>query len=199
MNLVFATNNKNKIKEIEALLGDKIKLWGLADINCLEELPETMNTIEGNASQKAQYVYTNYKANCFADDTGLEIEALGGKPGVLSARYAGMAKNSDDNRNKVLQEMRGLENRKARFKTVISLIMDGKEMQFEGTVNGIILENKRGQQGFGYDPIFAPILSPSPLGEGLGERSFAEMDLAQKNKISHRALAIAKLVDYLIP
>ena len=188
MTLVFASSNKNKIREIESLLGDKIKLLGLADIHCSEELPETQNTIEKNASQKANYVHTKYKVNCFADDTGLEIEALGGEPGVWSARYAGEAKDANDNIEKVLIKMQGIKNRRANFKTIIALIIDGKEIQFEGIVNGVILENKRGENGFGYDPIFQPENYTI---------SFSEMDLALKNKISHRALAVNKLVAYL--
>lgn len=211
MEIVFATANKNKIKEIQALIPSTIKVLSLTDINCLEEIPETQATIEGNASQKAFYVYNNYHVNCFADDTGLEVEALESRPGVLSARYAGESKNADDNMNKILEEMKGFTNRRARFKTVISLVLEGKEVQFEGIINGTMLTEKQGTEGFGYDPIFAPdlTLNPSPIGEGLGERwreaehevgrkiSFAEMDLSEKNKISHRALAVNKLVEYL--
>ena len=188
MHLVFATNNKNKIQEIESLLKNKVKLLGLEDINCFDDIPETQNTIEKNASQKSNYIYKNYKVNCFADDSGLEIEALGGKPGVLSARYAGGSKNSDDNINKVLEEMKGVINRKAKFKTVISLIINGQEQQFCGIVDGVILENKKGRNGFGYDPIFQPDNS---------KVSFAEMNLEQKNKISHRGIAVRKLVRFL--
>ncbi|MCE9539035.1 MAG: non-canonical purine NTP pyrophosphatase [Bacteroidetes bacterium] len=210
MEIVFATANKNKIKEIQALIPTTIKVLGLTDINCTEVIPETQATIEGNASQKAFYVYNNYHVNCFADDTGLEVEALEGRPGVLSARYAGESKNADDNMNKILEEMQGVTNRKARFKTVISLVIDGKEIQFEGIINGTMLTEKQGAEGFGYDPIFAPDLSlnHSPIGNGqeaAGETgsdikrkiSFAEMDLSEKNKISHRALAVNKLVEYL--
>jgi XTP/dITP diphosphohydrolase len=188
MNLVFATANKNKVNEIQQLIPSDIQLLSLKDINCLEEIPETQSTIEGNASQKAFYVYTNYHFNCFADDTGLEVEALDGKPGVLSARYAGESKKADDNMNKLLKELEGVSNRNARFKTVISLLVDGKEIQFEGIVNGTIIDEKRGEMGFGYDPIFVPI--------GY-DTTFAEMDLSEKNKISHRALAVLKLVEYL--
>lgn len=209
--IVFATANENKIKEIQALIPENIQLLGLADINCTEEIPETQATIEGNASQKALYVYNNYHVNCFADDTGLEVEALEGRPGVLSARYAGESKDADDNMNKILGELQGSTNRKARFKTVISLVIEGKEMQFEGIINGTILTEKQGTSGFGYDPIFAPDLSlnPSPIENGLEPKSgeaesdvkskisFAEMELSQKNKISHRALAVNKLVKYL--
>lgn len=186
--LVFATANKNKIKEIQQVLPDTIHLLGLDDIGVTEEIPETQPTIEGNATQKAMYIYNNYHVNCFADDTGLEIEALDNRPGVFSARYAGEAKNADDNMNKILAEMQGITNRKARFKTIISLVIDGKEEQFEGVVNGTIITEKRGTKGFGYDPIFVP---------NNEERSFAEMELSEKNKLSHRAIAVNKLVEYL--
>ena len=188
MKLVFATGNKNKAKEIQLLIPDSIQILSLNDIHCEEEIPETQATIEGNASQKAFYVYEKYQYNCFADDTGLEIEALDGQPGVLSARYAGEAKNANDNMDKVLLEMKELDNRKARFKTVISLVINGKELQFEGVVSGTILTEKRGNSGFGYDPIFLP--------EG-SNKSFAEMELQEKNRNSHRAIAINKLVAYL--
>ena len=188
MKLVFATANQNKAKEIQSLIPDSIRILSLNDIDCTEDIPETQPTIEGNASQKAFYVYENYNNNCFADDTGLEIEALDGRPGVLSARYAGEAKNADDNMKKILLEMQDVTNRKARFKTVISLVIDGKEELFEGVVNGTILTQKRGEKGFGYDPIFQP--------EG-SDKTFAEMDLDEKGKISHRGIAVAKLVAYL--
>ena len=188
MKLVFATANQNKAKEIQSLIPAPIQILSLNDISCLEDIPETRATIEGNASQKAFYVYEKYQHNCFADDTGLEIEALGGNPGVLSARYAGESKNADKNMDKVLFEMKNSGNRKARFKTVISLVINGKELQFEGVVNGEILTEKRGESGFGYDPIFLP--------EG-SNQSFAEMDISEKNKISHRARAVNKLVEYL--
>jgi XTP/dITP diphosphohydrolase len=195
MQLVFATANQNKIKEIQALIPQTIKLLSLTDIGCFEEIPETKDTIEDNASQKAFYVYNKYHYNCFADDTGLEVEALNCRPGVFSARYAGEEKNADANMDKVLKELSGITNRRARFKTVISLVIDGKEEQFTGVVNGEILTEKRGKSGFGYDPIFAP-LSFIHGGE-LGMRSFAEMELAEKNKISHRAIAVNNLVEYL--
>jgi XTP/dITP diphosphohydrolase len=188
MKLIFATNNFNKIKEINELTGDKIELLSLADIGCAEEIPETQPTIEGNASQKAFYIYNNYGKNCFADDTGLEIEALDGRPGVLSARYAGEEKSADKNMDRILREMEGIKNRKARFKTVISLVLDGKETLFEGLVEGEILYEKTGTHGFGYDPIFKPSGYIS---------SFAQMRLSEKNKISHRARAFNKLVEYL--
>jgi XTP/dITP diphosphohydrolase len=188
MDLVFATNNKNKINELTQLIGSKINLLGLRDIGCVEELPETKDTIEGNALQKALHVYSNYRHNCFADDTGLEVKALNGRPGVYSARYAGEGKNSEDNMQKLLKEMEGAANRSARFKTVIALVMDGKEMLFEGIVEGEILTAGKGGQGFGYDPVFRPI--------GY-EQSFAEMSIEMKNRISHRGIAVRKLVDHL--
>lgn len=188
MKLVFATANQNKAKEIQSLIPDTIEILSLNDIHCLEDIPETQATIEGNASQKAFYVYEKYHHNCFADDTGLEIEALNGEPGVLSARYAGDEKSADMNMNKVLTKMLGLTNRNARFRTIISLVINGKELQFEGVVDGTILLEKRGLNGFGYDPIFLPDVS---------SKSFAEMELSEKNTISHRARAINKLVAYL--
>jgi XTP/dITP diphosphohydrolase len=188
MKLVFATGNSNKVAEIQQLVPPIVKLLSLQDIGCSEDLPETQPTIEGNAFQKAFYVYEKYGENCFADDTGLEVEALDGRPGVYSARYAGEEKSADRNMDKILEELNGDSNRKARFKTVISLVMDGKEQQFEGVVNGVILYEKRGGKGFGYDPIFQP--------DGY-EQSFAEMDLVEKNRISHRAIAVNKLVEYL--
>jgi len=188
MKLVFATANQNKAKEIQSLIPERIEILSLNDIHCSEDIPETQATIEGNASQKAFYVFEKYHHNCFADDTGLEIESLDGRPGVLSARYAGPAKNANENMDKILAEMVGVQNRNARFKTVISLVINGKEVQLEGVVNGTILTEKRGGQGFGYDPIFLP--------DGC-DKSFAEMELSEKNKISHRALAVNKLVEYL--
>ncbi|MGB3947912.1 MAG: non-canonical purine NTP diphosphatase [Bacteroidia bacterium] len=193
--IVFATANKNKIYEIQQLIPNSIRLLSLEDIGLTEDIPETQPTIEGNAKQKAFYVYEKYQKNCFADDTGLEIEALGNRPGVLSARYAGEDKNPEENMKKVLRELEGVENRAARFKTIISLVIDGKEVQFEGIVNGTILMNKRGAKGFGYDPIFAP--KNTSVGLNTELKTFAEMDLTEKNKISHRALAVNKLVDYL--
>ncbi len=186
--LVFATANQNKAKEIQKLTPATIQILSLNDINCSEEIPETQPTIEGNASQKALYVYTNYHINCFADDTGLEVEALNNRPGVLSARYAGTAKYANANMDKILEELKEINNRKARFKTVVSLVINGKEKQFEGIINGTILTEKRGMQGFGYDPLFVP--------EGYTQ-SFAEMNLSEKNKISHRSIAVNKLVEYL--
>ncbi len=188
MKLVFATNNPHKLHEIQNILGDDFEIISLKDIGCHEEIPEEQPTLEGNASQKAFYVYNNYGYNCFADDTGLEIEALNNEPGVYSARYAGESKNSEDNMNKVLHKLAKIKNRKARFRTVISLVVNGKETQFEGIVNGRILNEKRGHGGFGYDPAFQP--------DGYNE-TFAEMGMEEKNRISHRGKAVKKLVEYL--
>jgi len=188
MELVFATANQNKAKEIQTLIPSFIKIKSLNDINCLEDIPETQSTIEGNASQKAFYVFEKYNVNCFADDTGLEVEALNGRPGVLSARYAGEAKDANANMDKILLELDGVENRKARFKTIISLVINGEQRLFEGIVDGVILKDKLGSQGFGYDPIFVP--------NGY-DKTFAELSIAEKNKISHRGRAVNKLVEYL--
>ncbi|WP_297097644.1 non-canonical purine NTP diphosphatase [uncultured Draconibacterium sp.] len=188
MKLVFATNNKHKLEELQAILGNHFSLLSLKDIECFDEIPEEQPTLEGNASQKAFYIYDKFKIDCFADDTGLEIEALNGEPGVFSARYAGEDKNPEANMQKVLEKLAKINERKARFRTVISLVIDGEETQFEGIVNGEILKEKRGGSGFGYDPIFKP--------DGF-DQSFAEMGLEDKNKISHRGRAVQKLVDYL--
>lgn len=188
MELVFATNNVNKLEEVRSLMGKKIKLLSLNDIGCKEELPETSDTLPGNAFQKAEYIYEKYGKNCFADDTGLEVDVLNGAPGVFSARYAGESKSSEANIEKLLFEMQGKSDRKARFKTVIALIIDGERKSFEGVVDGSILEKNYGSKGFGYDPVFVP--------EGYAS-TFAEMDLSEKNKISHRGIAIKKLTDFL--
>lgn len=188
MKLVFATNNRHKLHEIKQLIGSSIQLLSLADIDCNDDIPENQETIEGNASEKAFYIWNKYQINCFADDTGLEIEALNGEPGVYSARYAGEEKSPEKNIELVLQKLTKINNRKARFKTIISLVINGEEVQFEGIVDGKILEEKHGQSGFGYDPIFQSDESSF---------SFAEMPLAEKNKISHRGRATQKLVDYL--
>lgn len=188
MELVFATNNKHKLDELQAILGTQFKLLSLKDIDCNEEIPEEQATLEGNASQKAFFLYNKYGYNCFADDTGLEVEALDGEPGVYSARYAGEEKSSEANMDKVLEKLAKINNRKARFRTIISLVIDGKEKQFEGIVNGEILKERKGGAGFGYDPIFQPT--------GCNQ-SFAEMIAEEKNKISHRGRAVKKLVDYL--
>lgn len=186
--LVFASNNLNKLNEIALLLPAGIVLKGLADIGCADDLPETQPTIEGNALQKAKYVNEKFKVNCFADDTGLEIAALNGQPGVYSARYAGETKNADANMEKVLAEMKDLSDRSARFKTVVALVWNSKEYLFEGVVEGVITKSKLGSQGFGYDPIFIPDGS---------DKTFAQMDLAEKNKVSHRARAMNKLIIFI--
>ena len=188
MDLVFATNNKHKLLEINKILNDTFRILNLNDINCIVDIPETGETLEANASQKAWYIYEKYKVNCFADDTGLEISALNNAPGVYSARYAGEARSSEGNMEKVLLELAGKKERKAQFRTVISLIIDGKEMLFEGVVKGQIIEGKKGGKGFGYDPIFMP--------DGYN-KTFAEMGMTLKNKISHRANAVNKLSAYL--
>jgi XTP/dITP diphosphohydrolase len=188
MKLVFATNNPTKLSELQALVPQGIEILSLKEINCNEELPETNPTLEGNALQKAQYVYQNYGFNCFADDTGLEIEALGGAPGVYSARYAGEDCKAEDNMKKVLTKLENKDNRNAKFRTVIALIIKGKENLFEGECSGKITKTKSGAEGFGYDPIFIP--------EG-NEITFAEMSKQEKGAISHRGRAVANLVDYL--
>ena len=188
MKLVFATNNPHKLQEIKHLLTNSIELLSLSDIHCTDEIPENQETLEGNAAEKSFYIFNKYGLNCFADDTGLEIAALHGEPGVYSARYAGEGKSSENNMNLVLEKMSEIKNRKARFRTVISLVIDHHETQFEGVVDGQILEEKRGKTGFGYDPIFKP--NESHL-------SFAEMPMEEKSKMSHRGRAIQKLVDYL--
>lgn len=186
--LVFATNNPHKLRELREILGEQFELLSLNDIGCADDIPETGDTLEANAAQKSFYIWDRYHINCFADDTGLEIDALNGEPGVYSARYAGEAKDARENVKKVLREMNGENNRTARFRTVISLIIDGKETQFDGIVEGEILTETRGDAGFGYDPIFLP--------EGK-QKAFAEMEADEKNDISHRGRAVAKLVDYL--
>lgn len=186
--LVFATNNQHKLRELQQILGNSIELLSLNDIDCTDEVPENQETLEGNAAEKAFYIYNKFGYNCFADDTGLEIDALNGAPGVYSARYAGEEKSAANNMAKVLREMEKINSRKARFRTVISLVIDGQEKQFEGIVEGEILRKAQGNEGFGYDPIFMP--------DGYDE-SFAEMSAEAKNKISHRGRAVEKLVDYL--
>jgi len=188
LKLVFATNNKNKIKEIKHLIGNSIELLSLEDIGCFEDIPETSDTIQGNAIQKAKYVYDNYGYNCFADDTGLEIEVLNGEPGVYSARYAGEQKNPEDNMNKVLEKLKEESNRNAQFKTVMTLIINGEMTCFEGIVKGEMTCVRSGNEGFGYDPIFKP--------KGY-DITYSEMNLELKNKISHRALATHKLIEHL--
>lgn len=188
MEIVFATNNENKTREIRYILGSSFTLLSLKDLNINEEIPEDEVTLEGNAMYKARYIYKLVNMNVFADDTGLEIDVLNGLPGVNSARFAGEAKDSNANIDKALAMMGPAENRKARFRTVIALILDGREYMFEGTVNGRIIKEKRGTGGFGYDPVFVP--------DGYN-LTFAEMSLAEKNKISHRARAFEKLKEFL--
>jgi XTP/dITP diphosphohydrolase len=188
MKLVFATNNRHKLSEIRDLLGSKFELLGLNDIGCHEDIPEDHSTLEENASDKAWYVFNQFGYDSFADDTGLEIKSLMGKPGVFSARYAGNRKDPEKNMDKVLDKMKHAPIRDAQFRTVISLVTGGKETRFEGIVKGTILDQKRGSAGFGYDPIFVPL--------GFN-KTFAEMDLTEKNKVSHRAIAFKKLVEYL--
>jgi XTP/dITP diphosphohydrolase len=188
MKLIFATNNAHKLQEIRQLVDSSIQLLCLNDINCNDDIPENQETLEGNAAEKSFYIFNKYGLNCFADDTGLEIDALNGEPGVYSARYAGEERSSEKNMNLVLEKLDKIKNRKARFRTVISLVIDGREFQFEGIVNGLILEEKKGKTGFGYDPIFKPDES---------HHSFAEMPMDEKNKISHRGRAVRKLVEFL--
>jgi len=186
--LVFATQNANKAKEIQGLLPSNYEVKTLADIGCTEDIPEEQPTLEGNALQKAKYVYEKYKVDCFADDTGLEVESLNGEPGVYSARYAGPEKNSEANMDLLLEKLNQKTNRNAQFRTVIALILDGKMYTFEGSVSGVIATKRQGNEGFGYDPIFIP---------NEGDRSFAQMPLEEKNKISHRGRAIRKLSEFL--
>ncbi|KRD09884.1 non-canonical purine NTP pyrophosphatase [Flavobacterium sp. Root901] len=188
MKLVFASNNQNKIREIQSILNGSIQLLSLEDIGCHEDIPETADTIEGNAILKANYVTENYGYDCFADDTGLEVEALKGEPGVYSARYAGEQKNADDNMNKLLEALKDEENRSAQFKTVIALNLEGKQHLFTGLAKGKITFNKTGNHGFGYDPVFQP--------ENYKE-TFAELSAEIKNKISHRGKATEQLIDFL--
>jgi XTP/dITP diphosphohydrolase len=188
MQLVFASNNPNKIKEIQLLLPNTLQILSLEDIGCLEEIPETAHSIEGNAIQKANYITEKYGYPCFADDTGLEVETLNNEPGVYSARYAGEQKNADDNMAKLLHNLSNKTNRKAQFKTVICLNLNGNQHLFEGIIKGEIIPEKRGSAGFGYDPIFVPT--------GY-DKTFAEMPIGEKSKISHRGLAVEKLVAFL--
>jgi XTP/dITP diphosphohydrolase len=188
MKILFATSNKNKAFEIQKLIPEGFEILTLNDLELQEEIPETSDTIEGNAIQKTNFIVENFGIDCFADDTGLEIEALDGEPGVYSARYAGEEKDSNKNMDLVLKKMEGISNRKARFKTVISLSLDNKSYLFEGVVKGIIRNNKTGILGFGYDPIFEP--------ENKG-KTFAEMTIEEKNSISHRGRAFEKMIRYL--
>jgi XTP/dITP diphosphohydrolase len=191
MELCFATNNEHKLAEIQALLGSEFQLATLSEIGCREAIPETQPTVVGNSRQKAEYIWTNYQTDCFADDTGLEVYALNGEPGVDSAHYAGPQRNADDNMQHLWERLAttGVAlPTKARFLTVITLVIDGAYYQFEGNIEGEIIAKKRGTQGFGYDPVFRP--------EG-HERTFAEMSMEEKSQLSHRARAFAKLVSFL--
>ena len=184
--IVFATNNLHKLEEVRAIVSDGINIVSLSDIGCHDDIPETANTLEGNALQKATFVKEHFGYDCFADDTGLEVEALNGEPGVRSARYAGDTHDSNANIDKLLRALENEQNRKARFRTVIALIMNGNEYYFEGVVNGHIIEDRRGCTGFGYDPVFMP--------DGFTE-TFAELGADIKNKISHRAIATKKFLE----
>ncbi|TXH60198.1 MAG: non-canonical purine NTP diphosphatase [Bacteroidia bacterium] len=188
MKLVFASSNNHKINEIKKLLPENIELLGLNDIQCFDEIPETAETIEGNAMLKANYIKNNYGLNCFADDSGLEIEALNGQPGVYSARYAGEPKDDNKNIDKVLLNLHNQTNRKANFKTVICLNLNDKQYLFTGIVNGSIINEKKGDNGFGYDPIF--------VANGF-DKTFAQMTFEEKNQISHRAKAVMQMIDFL--
>lgn len=186
--LCFATNNVHKVDEVQAKIGDAFQIVTLKNIGCDVDIPETADTIAGNALQKAQYIWQHYHCNCFADDTGLEVDALNGAPGVHTARYAGEAKDPEANMAKLLKALEGCCDRKARFRTVIALIIDGKETVMEGVVEGTIATEKSGAEGFGYDPIFIP--------EGY-DKTFAELPLSVKNSISHRGRAVEKLINHL--
>ncbi len=188
MKLVFATNNRHKLDEVRAIVGDKVEVLSLNDIGCHDDIPETADTLQGNALIKARYIYEKFGVDCFADDTGLEVEALDGAPGVFSARYAGEECDSEANMQKLLQNLTGKSNRNAQFRTVIALIIKGEEKLFNGIVKGTITEEKRGDSGFGYDPVFVP--------EGFSE-SFAQMSGDMKNSISHRYRATLELSNYL--
>lgn len=188
MKLVFATNNRHKLEEVRAIVGDRVEVLSLNDIDCHDDIPETADTLQGNALIKARYIYDKFGVDCFADDTGLEVDALGGEPGVYSARYAGEECCSEANMQKLLHNLTGKSDRNAQFRTVIALIINGEEKLFNGIVKGTIAEEKMGDSGFGYDPIFIP--------EGFSE-SFAQMSSDQKNSISHRYRATKQLSDYL--
>ena len=186
--LYFATNNPHKVQEIQSILGDEFEIKTLNDLACEEDIPETGTTFEENAKQKTDFIVERYNVSCFADDSGLEVEALNLEPGVYSARYSG-SRNMDKNIDFLLERLAGVEDRTARFKTVISLYLDGKQYFFEGSISGRIIDQRRGEKGFGYDPIFIP--------EGYAE-TFAEMSINKKNTISHRAIAVKKLADFLL-
>lgn len=190
MRIVFATNNSHKLDEIRNILGSSFEVMSLNELGCHDDIPETGTTLEENARQKAQYIYDKYHCNVFADDTGLEVDALGGEPGVYSARYAGgEGHDSEANMTKLLKNLEGEDNRKAQFRTVIALILDGKTSLFDGIVKGEIIKERRGGEGFGYDPIFQP--------EGY-DKTFAELGNDIKNTISHRAKAVKALAEYLL-
>ena len=186
--IVFATNNQHKLDEVKKITEGLTEIVSLSEINCFDDIPETADTLEGNALQKARYVKEKFGFDCFADDTGLEVEALDNAPGVYSARYAGPDHNSESNMKLLLKNMEGITNRNARFRTVIALLMDGKEYLFDGIVEGVIIDEKRGDSGFGYDPVFVP--------NGYNE-TFAQLGSDIKNNISHRAKAVLKLHDFL--
>lgn len=189
MKLVFASNNKNKIKEIKNQLPDSIEILSLEDIGCVVDIPETADTIEGNALLKADFIKRHYGYDCFADDSGLEVDALNGAPGVYSARYAGEQKNDEDNMDKLLRELKDKDNRKANFKTVITLHIKGETYNFTGIVNGRIIDQRKGTDGFGYDPIFQA--------DGM-DKTFAEISMEEKIAISHRGKAVKQLVEFLL-
>jgi XTP/dITP diphosphohydrolase len=188
MQIVFASNNKNKIKEIQLLVSDTIQILSLEEIGCTEDIPETADTIEGNAILKANYVTEKFGFNCFADDSGLEVDALNGEPGVFSARYAGEPKNDENNIDKLLANLKEIKNKKANFKTVICLNLNGKQQLFTGIINGQIIEERVGTNGFGYDPIF--------VADGY-QKTFAELTLEEKSNISHRGIAVKQLITFL--
>ena len=188
MKLVFATNNKHKLQEVRDIVGDRVEVLSLADIGCYDDIPETADTLQGNALIKARHIYEKYGLDCFADDTGLEVEAIDGAPGVYSARYAGEECDSEANMRKLLENLTGKTNRNAQFRTVIALIINGEEMLFNGIVKGTIATEKKGDSGFGYDPVFVP--------EGYSE-SFAQMSGEMKNSMSHRFRATRQLADFL--
>lgn len=186
--ICFATNNKHKLEEVRQILMPDFRVLSLAEINCFDELPETADTFEGNSKQKAEYVFKHFQIPCFADDSGLEVDALNGEPGVFSARYAGAQRNDNDNIDLVLKKLTGVENRNARFKTVITFIDNNRCVTFDGSVEGSIIDNKRGVNGFGYDPVFVP------LGYS---KTFAELSSEEKNSMSHRSVAVRKLATFI--
>jgi XTP/dITP diphosphohydrolase len=188
MKLCLATNNAHKVEELQALLGESFQLQTLNDIGCFDDIPETADTFEGNSLQKAFYIWERFQLNCIADDSGLEVDALNGEPGIFSARYAGTHGNHENNMQKLLKNLEGIDNRSAQFRCVITLIISGIAHHFEGIIRGKIIHQKRGSQGFGYDPLFVP--------DGYN-RTFAEMSIEEKNPISHRGLAVAKMITFL--